>query len=249
MIVESHFIITPSSSASCDLEVVRGHPLAGAAVDDDRVARPEALGGAGGVHRRVPAAVDDDAPAEQRALLSLHACQQRDGVEDVRGLAGGDVCALADVRADGQERRVEAAVSHRVEDARDLAVQFERDAEVEDARDLGVQDIARQAVAGDAEAHHAAGDRPGVADRDRVPAPRELVGGGQAGGAGADDEHTLAGRLGVDGQLPALADRLVAEEALDAVDADGVVELRRGCRRSRTGGSRRAPSPRAAGCP
>ncbi len=51
------------------LEVVRGHPLACAAVHDDRLARAQALGGAGGVHRGVPAAVDDDAPAEQRALL------------------------------------------------------------------------------------------------------------------------------------------------------------------------------------
>ena len=34
--------------------------------------------------------------------------------------------------------------------------------EVKDARDLGVQNIARQTVCGDAEAHHAAGDRPRV---------------------------------------------------------------------------------------
>ena len=59
-----------------------------------------------------------------------------------------------------------------------------------------------------------------------MPAPRELVGRRQAGGAGADDEHALAGRLGVHGQPPALADRLVAEEALDAVDAYGIVQLR-----------------------
>ena len=92
--------------------------------------------------------------------------------------------------------------------------------------DLGVEHVARQPVARDAEAHHAAGHRAGLADRDRVPATREVVGGGQAGRAGADDEHALAGRLGVRGQAPALADRLVAEEALDAVDADGLVELR-----------------------
>ena len=38
--------------------------------------------------------------------------QQRDRVEHVRGLAGGDVGALADVRADGEERGVEAAAAH-----------------------------------------------------------------------------------------------------------------------------------------
>jgi hypothetical protein len=33
------------------------------------------------------------------------------------------------------------------------------------------------AIPRDAEAHHAARDRPGIADRDRVSASRELVGG------------------------------------------------------------------------
>ena len=65
-----------------DLEVVRRHPLARAAVDDDRLLGAEAPGGARGVDRGVAAAVDDDAPAEQRPLLALHAAQQRDGVED-----------------------------------------------------------------------------------------------------------------------------------------------------------------------
>ena len=49
------------------LEVVGGHRFACAAVDDDRLARAEALGGARRVHRRVAAAVDDDAAAEQRS--------------------------------------------------------------------------------------------------------------------------------------------------------------------------------------
>ena len=60
--------------------------------------------------------------------------------------------------------------SHRLEDVRDLGVQLERHAEVEDALHLGVEDVARQAVLGNAEAHHAAGHRAGVADRDVVPA-------------------------------------------------------------------------------
>ena len=92
-----------------DLEVVRRHLLARAAVDDDRLGRAEALGGARDVERGVAAAVDDDAPAEQRLVLAFHAAQHRHRVEDVRRFAGGDVGALGDVRADREEGRVEAA--------------------------------------------------------------------------------------------------------------------------------------------
>ena len=138
---------------------------------------------------------------------------------------GRDVGALADVRADRQEGGVEGALAHRLEDVRDLGVQLERDAEVEDALHLGVEYLARQTVAGDAEAHHAAGHRAGVADRDRVPAAGEVVGGREPRRTAADDEHPLAGGLGIDFELPALPDRLVAEEALDAVDADALIHL------------------------
>ena len=104
-------------------------------------------------------------------------------------------------------------------------LQLELDAEVEDALDLRVEDLAGQAVARDAEAHHAAGQRAGVADRDGVAGARKLVGGRQPGGPGADDEHALArGRRG-DLDAPAAPDRLVADEALDRVDPDRLVEL------------------------
>ena len=67
--------------------------------------------------------------------------------------------------------------------------------------------------------------RAGVADRDRVAEPGEVVGGRQPRGPGAHHQHALARALrrGLDG--PALLDRLVAEEALDRVDAHGLVEL------------------------
>ena len=105
-----------------DLEVVGGHAIAVAPVDDHRVGGAEPLGGARGVHRGVAAAVDDHAPPELRPLLALHAAQQRDRVEDPRGLAGGHVRALADVRADREEGGVEAALAHRVDHVVDLAV-------------------------------------------------------------------------------------------------------------------------------
>ena len=95
-----------------ELEVVRGHPLARAAVDDDGLLGAEPLRGPRDVHGRVAAAVDDDAAAEPRRLLALHRAQHRDGVEHARRAARRDVGAAADVRADGEERGVEPAVAH-----------------------------------------------------------------------------------------------------------------------------------------
>ncbi len=73
--------------------------------------------------------------------------------------------------------------------------------------------------------------RPGLADRDVVAATREVVGGGEPRRARANDQHPLAGRLRLDRQLPAVLDRLVTEETLDAVDAHRVVYLRAVARR------------------
>jgi hypothetical protein len=108
-----------------DLEVVRRHLVAGAAVDDDRLGA-HALGGAGDVDGRVAAAIDHDAAAEHRLVLAFHAAQHRDGVDDLGRVAGRDHGALADVGADGEEGGVEAAVLHRLEDVVDLAVELDR---------------------------------------------------------------------------------------------------------------------------
>ena len=126
--------------------------------------------------------------------------QQRDGVEDLRRRAGGDVGALADVRADGEEGGVEAALAHRLEDVVDLARSSSSvDAEVEDA--LRSRRRGRRAAAGSAGCRSASSRRRiGPASRivDRVAEPREVVGGREPGGPGADDEHALARRRRVD---------------------------------------------------
>ena len=66
------------------------------------------------------------------------------------------------------------------------------DAEVEDALDLGVEDVARQPVLRDPEAHHPAGRRARRRRRYLVAETRQVVGGREPGGPGADDEHALA---------------------------------------------------------
>ena len=107
-----------------------------------------------------------------------------------------------------------------------LALSFELHAQVEDALHLAVEHVARQAVGGDAEAHHAAGHGPGLVDRDLVAQARQVVGRREPRGPRADDQHLLAGGRGGRVELPAALERLVAEEVLDRVDADGGVELR-----------------------
>ena len=107
-----------------------------------------------------------------------------------------------------------------------LRVELELDAEVEDALDLGVEHVARQPVLRDAEAHHAAG----AAGRPRGSSPRGRGGAGDRRPRGPTGRRRRPARACRDSrarrrELPAALDRLVAEEALDRVDADRLVEL------------------------
>ena len=207
------------------LGLVRRHLLAGAAVDDDGVVGAEAAGDARGIHGGVAAAVDRDPAGERRLGARRGAAQELDGVDDARGVLVGDVDPGREVGADRDERRVEAAVAHLGLQVDDAVVLLEGDAEGAQPVDLGVEDVARQAVAGDAVAHHPAGLGPAVAHRDRVTLAGEVVGGGQPAGAGADDDDAAAGARRRRVERPALLDRQVAQEALDPVDRDRPVEL------------------------
>src|SRR5690348_1316046 len=109
------------------------------------------------------------------------------------------------------------------------------------AADLGVQDVAWQPVLRYAVAHHAAGRGVRILDGDRVTHTGEVVGGGQAGRPRAYHQHPLTRRRRVDGNLPALAERLVAEEPLHRVDAYGRVQLSPVAGGSRTAVSRPGP--------
>ena len=112
---------------------------------------------------------------------------------DLRGGARGDVGALRQLGADGQEDGVEATLELFGEHVADVAPELELDAQVGDPLDLGVEHIARQSVLGDPVAHHPAGARRHVADRHVVSEQRQVVGGREPDGPRADDEHALAG--------------------------------------------------------
>jgi hypothetical protein len=137
----------------------------------------------------------------------------------------GNVGPLGDVRADGQEGRVDSRPAHGLRHVVDLGVQLEHDAHVHDALHLGVQHVARQAVLGDAEAHHAAHQRAGFDDRHGVAQAAQVVGRRHARGPGADDQHVLAGFRRRAGEASNPAQGLVAQEPLDRVDAHRRVQL------------------------
>ena len=156
---------------------------------------------------------------------------------------------LADVRADRHEDRIETPRVLFGRQILDLVIEDDPDAHRLDARDLLHQILARQAVGGDAEMHHAAGQRAGLVDLDGV---ARAAPGGRRRTARSDRRRpraracrSAARRLG---RRQPSSPRQVAEEALDRVDADRAVELCRDCSGSRTGGSRPGHAPRAAGC-
>ena len=206
-------------------EVVRRHLLARAPVDDDRFGRAQAFGRARDIERGVAAAVDHDAAPELRPLAGFHAAQHAHCIENARGVARRNFGALRDMRADREERGIEAALFHRVQDVVDARVELERDAHVENALDFGIEHVARQPVLRDAETHHAAGQRTGFMDRHLVAEPRQVIRGRQPGRAGADHQHVFAGGLRRDFEFPAVLARLIAEKPLDGMDVDRCIEL------------------------
>ena len=114
-------------------------------------------------------------------------------IEDLRRAARRDVGALGDVRADRKERGVEPALLHGLLNVGDFAVQVQVDAELQNSFDFKIKNVPGKAVLGNAEAHHAARDRAGLVDLDRVPEPGEVIGRGQAGRPRANDENSFAG--------------------------------------------------------
>ena len=92
------------------LLLVGRHLLAGAAVDDQRLVGAEPPGDAGRVHRGVAAAVDRHPAADHGPLAGGDAAQERQRVHDRPRVHGRDVDPLGQVRADGDEDRVEPAL-------------------------------------------------------------------------------------------------------------------------------------------
>ena len=189
-----------------ELEVVRRHLLARAAVDDDRLARAQPLRGARDVERGVAAAVDDDPPAEHRLLLALHAAQHRHRVEHVRRLARGNVRALGDVRADGEERGVEAALRHRRRGCSRPWCSSSSSTPMSRMRAISASSTSRgRRYFGMPKRIMPPAIGPASTIFTRVAEAAQVIGGGQPRGPRADDQHALAGRLLAAGRTSSLA--------------------------------------------
>jgi len=201
------------------------HLVASAAVNDDGLFGTEAFGGARNVHGGIAATIDDDSATEHGRRFFLHVVQYRNRVEHLVGITGRDVGALGKVRTDAEETGVETLFRHDLTQVAHLGFQPQLDTVVDKAPDFGVEHIARQAVLGNAVAHHAAGLLRRFENRHLVAETAQVVGRREAGRPGADHQDTLAGGRRGCVELPAPPDRLVAEKALDRVDADCGIDV------------------------
>ena len=143
----------------------------------------------------------------------------------MRGVACGNVGSACKACANAEEHSVKTAFLHFGGQIGHLAGELELHAKLGDARDLLVKDFAGQTVLRNAVAHHAACGLGAVAHADLMTHAGEMVGGGKACRTCAHDKNALAAlRLGLL-KRPTVFKRMVAEEAFDGVDTDGLVEL------------------------
>ena len=148
--------------------------------------------------------------------------QQLHGGDDALAVLPGDARPLVRVGADGDVQTVVLFLQLLERDIiPHLHLGVDLDPQGEDGCDLRVQQLPGEAVAGDAVAEHPAQLLPLLIDGDLVAHQGQVVGGGKAAGAAADDGDRLSGgfRLGRIWHLPGV----VHGEPLQAPDVDGVV--------------------------
>ena len=145
------------------------------AVSRRSVVETGAQRGPRGVERDEAAADDHDPAAEIHPEAAVDVEQVVDGLDDAVELDARYLEVASTRDADREEHRLEAlcAELREAEGRGQRAVEPQIDAERDDAIDLGAQERARQAVLGNAEAHHAAGLGRGLEDRDVVTQQRQ----------------------------------------------------------------------------
>ena len=175
----------PLALGRLDLLLLGRHVGPAAAVGDRDRRGAAAEGGAGGVHRRAPAA-DHHHGAREPGMLAEVDLLEEEGRGDHAGQAVAGHAEPAALRgAGGEEDGLEAfalQVAER-EVAAHRRVEPELDAEADDPLDLRLEDLARQAVLGDPDRHHAAGHGHRLEDGDRVAEAGQVVRGRHAGRA------------------------------------------------------------------
>ena len=176
-----------------DLGDVGRHLLAGTAVEAGDLFGALADGRAAGVHGGKAAADDGHLVADVHVAGELELTEEVDRRHDAVGVFVVDAHLVGVEGPEAQEDRVVARrqVLHLKVDAQ-ARVALELDAHAPQDVQLLVDQVARQAVARDAVAQHAAGVRQRLEDLDGVALEPRVEGAGQAGGTGADDGDRLA---------------------------------------------------------
>ena len=178
-----------------ELVTPRRNVFGSAAVDNgDRFTPPQPAGDAAGVHRDVAAAHDHHPRRHLRALAGIDAAQEADAVDDPLVFEAGDPERLAPPRTDRQEHRIVAGFEFaEAHPGPELGVEMDLDARAvfEHADGVFGDDPRRQPKGGNPPHHHAAQAIGGLIDVDRVARLGEILRGGKAGRAGADDGDGL----------------------------------------------------------
>ena len=208
------------------------------------------VGGAHAVRARVAAADDDDVLAlggdrGRHVVALLHLVGERQVLHrevDAVQLAPGGRQVTGDGRAGRDDHGVvPLAQVRRLEVAADLDARTEAGALRAHLLDTPVDVPLLHLELGDAVAEEAADAVRALVDRDRVARPRELLRGGQARRARADDRDRLAGETLGDlrGDVPGVP-RLVDDRDLDVLDGHGGLVDAEDARRLARGGAQPA---------
>jgi len=217
-------------------------PSISAAVDAGDVLGAEADGGADAVHGGIAAADDDDVVQLRQGGAQafgehfggeVAAHEELGGGVDALEVFAFDAHFVADAGSGADEDGVEALLEEFVDGdiAADVGVADEPDAHRLEVGDVLVDDVLAHFEVGDAVDEDAAGLGPVFVDGDAVALIGELLGNGEAGGAGTDHGDLEAGRLGhiaghgVAAELLAL---VIGAEGFELADGDGRLLLAAG---------------------
>ena len=208
----------------------------GAPVDAVDLFGAEPLADAGGVHRGIAGADHSDAPPERQGRVMagiarahhVAAGEQLVRRQHVVERIAGDAHELGIARAGADEDGVKPHLADHLLDREqppDERVALELHPELAQVVDFSVDHLVGQPEVGNAVAQHAAGHVEGLVYRDFAPGLGHVGRARHPGRARADDADPEAARLDVGDVGPALLDRHVADEALEAADGDRLQAL------------------------
>ena len=150
--------------------------------------------------------------------------QHVDCCEDVARIAGWNIDALTDLRADRKEDSIETTGRSSSVQVVNLRIENDLHAHGFNPGDFLGQRFTRQAIGRNAIAHHAARLRVGFADLHGMTEPAQMIGCRQTARPRAHNEHPFAAGWG-NRNRPAMFAGQIAKVSLHRMNADCAVEL------------------------